>query len=793
MKGSCWNKAGTCALRAIAVLSLVSACHAQTFAVTADPASLTIYPGQQGVPVTITVSKSTYNGPVDITLAGLPSGVAASPLTLAPGSSGTLTLSASLSAGQEGFSPTAPSATTNWTAPVTVVGAAGTAQAAAQFSLTVSISNPSFAPAASAINLPVVNINTNGVAIVSKTTDVAGTITITSADGQTSYLPNSSDSDNTATFHVHGTSTALMPKLPYHVKLNTSLDLLNTMGIECPYVTDTKGNPTCDKSKSYILLANYDDKTFLRDWAASALANAIPIGNGYLNSPANSPTPSGNSVLMPWAPHSLFVELYVNGVYEGNYQLIEEIKVDGHRININELSETDTAPTQVTGGYLLEIDQHEDEAYVFFTPQNLPIGLIDPDFSPAPEVPQQTSYISNYVDTAETALFSSDFTDPTQGWRAYFDEASAIDFYIVNEVMGNVDGGDFYSSVYLYKNENNPLIYMGPIWDFDISSGNVSYATIVNPTVPWMQANASWYQQWFKDPGFRADVVAQWNTLKQNGVFAVWLASIQLEAERLGQSQVNNFGRWPMQGIEVWPNTEAAGSYDGEVHYLINWLTLRIAYLDSLFNSKAQTSTALSVSAGPLYSGSPATLTAEVTGGATPTGMVSFLSSGILLGTSALNGSGAASLTVCNLPAGSNSLQAVYNGDNVNGLSSSVTQAVIVAAPLAGTVTSVAGPFLTGEASLVFFTVSVIGSSGTAVPSGLVTFSVDLGPANAVKLDNTGRARFFANPPTSGAHTIAASYSGDTNYSASSGAPIVFYALRQPCREASGCLVRRPE
>jgi hypothetical protein len=35
--------------------------------------------------------------------------------------------------------------------------------------------------------------------------------------------------------------------------------------------------------------------------------------------------------------------------------------------------------------------------------------------------------------------------------------------------------------------------------------------------------------------------------------------------------------RWPMQGIEVWANAEAAGSYDGEVKYFTNWLNLRIA------------------------------------------------------------------------------------------------------------------------------------------------------------------------------------------------------------------------
>jgi hypothetical protein len=783
----CW-KAGARALYPVGVFFLISAslipgCYGQTFTLAVQPSSLTIYPGQQNIPITIIASSSANTGPISVTLTGLPSGITISPLTLTAGSAGTLTLNASLSAGQEGFPPTVLiGAPTSWTAAVTVVGAAGSFQVISQLSLTVSISNPSFAPAASAINLPMVNINTNGVPIVSKTTDVPGTITITSADGQSLYLPNADDTDNTATFHVHGNSTTYMPKLPYHVSLTTGVDLLSTMGLLCPYVTDTKGKYTCDKSKSYILLANYDDKTLLRDWSASALANAIPIGQGYLNSTADSPTPSGTSALMPWAAHSLFVELYLNGVYEGNYQLIEEVKVDTHRINIDELAETDTAPNQVTGGYLLEIDEHEDEAFVFFTPQNLPIGLIDPDFSPDPEVPEQTSYISNYIDIAETALFSSNFTDPAQGWRAYFDEASAINFYIVNDVMGNVDGGDFLSSNYLYKNDNNPLIYMGPIWDFDISSGNVNYAPVVNPTVPWMQTQAIWYQQWFTDPGFKADVVTQWNTLKKNGVFTAWLASIRQEAETLEQSQVNNFGRWPMQGIEVWPNAEAAGSYDGEVQYLISWLSLRIAYLDSLFNNKAATHTALSVAAGPLYSGSPVTLTAQVTYGANPTGIVSFLSSGVLLGTGSLNSGGAASLTVSNLPPGADNVQAVYNGDDNNALSLSGIQPATVGAPLAASVTSIAGPSSTsGQGpSTGSFAASVIGNSGTAVPTGTVTFIVDLGPGTAVTLDATGHATYSARRFPPGTHTITASYSGDSNYSANSSSPIVFQTSSLP-------------
>jgi hypothetical protein len=745
------------------VVSCGSGINVPTIGVT--PLTLTIHPGDQQVPLTITLGKSSYSGPVNLTLAGLPSGITFSPLTLTQGQTGTLYVSASVSADIESFHTDGPGDPNVDSRTVALLGAAGSTVQTTPITFIVSLSNPSFAPTASEINLPLVTINTNGTPIADTVTDVPGTITITSPDGQTSYLPNSSDTDNTATFHIHGHTTAEMPKKPYHVKLNTSLDLLHTMGLSCPYVTSS-GKATCDKSKSYILLANYDDKTLLRDWAASALANAIPIGNGYLDSPANSPSPSGTSALMPWAPHSLFVELYLNGQYEGNYQLIEEIKVDSHRVNITELTESDTSPSQVTGGYLLEIDAHQDESYVFQTAHGVYMGLVDPDFSPDPEIPAQTNYITDYVNTAETALFSSNYTDPNLGWRAYFDEASAVNFYIVNDVMGNNDGGAFYSSDYLYKDQNNPLLYMGPIWDFDVSSGNVNYNPIVNPTVPWMQTQAVWYTQWFTDPGFKADLTTQWNTLKNNGVFDQWIASINKEAVTLQQSQINNFGRWPMMGVKVWPNPQAAGSYAGELAYLTGWLTLRIAYLDSLFNGKAQTATALAVPGGTVRAGSPATLMAQVTGATIPSGTVSFLSSGVLLGTGSLNGVGVATLTTSSLPAGSVSLQAVYNGNNTQGLSASTAATLTVLPQLINTVTSLEAPEQVSGSSA-RFTVSVIGYSGSPVPTGTIEFM-----ANGTSLGSTslsgGIAIFSGNNLPKGDVSVVAVYSGDSTYQGSS-------------------------
>jgi hypothetical protein len=738
--------------------------HPAVVAISATP-SITIHPGDQNVPVGVSLGVASVQGPYDVTIAGLPPGITVNSVSLSPGQSGVLTLSATTSADIDGFASLGAAGDTK---SVSIVATAGSVQATVPLALTISLSNPTFSPAPSQINLPIVSIDTAGVPIADKVTNVPGTITITSADGQTAYLPSSTNTDNTATFHLHGNSTVAMPKKPYHFKLTTSLDLLATMGLACPY--GSKGKNTCDKSKTYDLLANYDDKTFLRDWAASALANAIPIGAPYLNSPANSPSPG--KTLMPWAPHSLFVELYLNGQYQGNYQLIEEIKVDSHRVNIAELSQTDTAPADITGGYLMEIDNHyKDEDVLFTTPQNMTIAVDDPDFSPDPQVPSQVNYITNYMTSAEDSLYANNFTDPTLGWRAYFDEASAINFYIVNDVMGNSDGGQLASSDYLYKDANNPLIYMGPVWDFDISSGNGNYTAITNPTVPWMQTHGVWYARWFQDPGFKADVIAQWNALKSNGIFDQWIASIQQQAATLQQSQQNNFGRWPMRDVMVWPNPQASGSYQGEVSYLINWINLRIAYLDSQFNGKSPTTTSLDTPSAALRTGSPATLTAHVLP-AGVNGTVSYLASGVVVGTAALDGTGTANLTTSNLPSGNISLQAVFNGNSTAGLSASNPTNVSVLGQLTNTSTSISRSISSTDAHP-SFVVSVQGSFGDKFqPSGTIQFTangVNIGSAN---LSAAHAVTFTPSHLPPGAVSIQASYNGDINHRGSASGAI---------------------
>jgi hypothetical protein len=509
--------------------------NASQLSLSPSVSSVTMAPGSA---TRIAISATgNMSGIVSVAVSGLPPGVTASPspLNVVVGTSAALTFKAAPNAAFSSFPATDPSNPDSMTATITLSGVNQAVNTTTSFPLTISLENPSFVP--STMNLPVIQMTTQGGApILDKTDYVPGALTITPGTSD----PTDSPYNGTMQVHLHGHSTLLMPKKPYKVKLNSKASLL--------------GMPS---NKNWILLANYDDKALTRNYVALELSKRLG---------------------MPWTPRSVFVELFLNGQYEGNYELTEEVEIDKNRVNITEMDDTDNSGKALTGGYLLEIDGYQDEDFVFTTSIGVPFGLQDPD----PATPEQSSYIQSYVQQSEDALYSSTFNDPTTGWPAYFDQDTLVNWYLVNEIMGNNDAA-FFSSDYVYKDKNNPLLYMGPVWDFDISSGNVNYNAIVNPDIWWVGTNASWYSRLFQDPNFTNAVIARWKQVKASQLDTL-PAFIDQTAAYLDQSQQNNFQRWPILSETVWPNSEVAGSYQGEVDFLKSWLTQRVAWMDSQFS-----------------------------------------------------------------------------------------------------------------------------------------------------------------------------------------------------------------
>ncbi|MEJ0086492.1 MAG: CotH kinase family protein [Pseudomonadota bacterium] len=383
------------------------------------------------------------------------------------------------------------------------------------------------------VALPVLRITTdNGAPIVSKDVYITGQMNLASTvAGEAAVIGG-------LQIRGRGNSTWDMPKKPYRLKLTDKQSLL--------------GLPS---SRDWVLLANYSDKTLLRNALALDL---------------------GTKLGLPWSPRSAYVEVYLNGRYDGVYQLMENIKVAKDRVNIDELALADVGADKITGGYLLEVDFRQDGHTMFSAVDHLPIVFQSPE-EPAPA---QETYIKGYVDEFETVLHSSGFADPATGYAAYIDVDSFVRWYLVNEVFRNVDA-NMWTSCWMFKPRGGKL-HMGPLWDFDLGAGNVNYEDAFK-TDGWRVRTGPWFSRLFEDPAFAARVKLLWNEIK-NDELAAMLQSIPVNAAKLQQPQLNNFQRWPILEMYVWPNYMIPGSYAGEIAYLDTWLEARIAWLDRQFN-----------------------------------------------------------------------------------------------------------------------------------------------------------------------------------------------------------------
>jgi hypothetical protein len=332
-----------------------------------------------------------------------------------------------------------------------------------------------------------------------------------------------------------------MPKKPYTLKLTTKAPLL--------------GMPT---HKRWNLLANYSDKTLLRTEVAFNIGNILQDG-------------------LKWTPRSRHVQLYLNNEYQGVYQLVEAIKIDENRVDIKDISKKN--PQR---GYILEIDVRKGEAFNFTTTRGVVFNCSDPDEDLDEIITGGTQTLLEKIQTdvqhVEDVLYSAGFTDPDEGYQKYLDVDSFIDWYLVNEITKNNDA-IFWSSVYMYY--NGEKYCMGPVWDFDISLGNIDYNGNDNPQGFWIKASA-WINRLFEDPEFVAQVKTRWN--EKSAEFFALQQYIDERAVYINSAQAQNFRRWDILGIYVWPNAMVPGSYQGEISYLKSWLADRLAWLDTAIN-----------------------------------------------------------------------------------------------------------------------------------------------------------------------------------------------------------------
>ena len=374
-----------------------------------------------------------------------------------------------------------------------------------------------------------------------------------------------------------GNSTWGLPKKPFRMKFT---EKFSPIGLNHA------------KEKSWVILAQDMDKSLLRTHLAFEYSRVLfnPSENYH------------HEKAVLFTPCSKFINVYLTGQYYdsstgrtktmdgeylGVYQMSDQVQRADGRIAVDKLKASDGAdPEKITGGYVLEADLHEGNHY---TSRGIKFTYKYPEDDDYDQA--QYNYISNYLNEAEAALYGSNYKDPENGWRKYFDEKTLADFIIIKEFVGDLDG---YTSTYIYKRRGCEKIFFGPIWDCDKGWNNdkrvphYEYQPLQSLMIYagfWMPpyVNNDWFQRLWTDETFRAFVAKRWAAKKEE-LKAVTDRVLTEVPENMAKAIEANFDVWPFYYQYSGEANMPAKDYPSEIQRIRTLSADREALLDKLFN-----------------------------------------------------------------------------------------------------------------------------------------------------------------------------------------------------------------
>ena len=337
-------------------------------------------------------------------------------------------------------------------------------------------------------------------------------------------------------------------KKSYQMKLETASDLLQNG----------------ENVKTWVLLANYFDATLMHDKLFKDMAAALG---------------------MPYTASCDWVNLYYDGEYRGVYLLSEKNAVKDTGISITDLEAAYkdqnpeygtnmttatgtnayggsytyttglTDPTDITGGYLLELNHDApDEVNGFVTKKGKGVNVKSPEWCGDAAM----EYISEYYQAFENAVYAMDengnytgINDDGKHYYEYVDRDSLVKIFLLQELALSPDG--FISSLYFYKDANG-IMYAGPIWDQDMTLGT-GWTKYISPDTTDYHYMADALIQ---IPDFREAVIAYYNETfaPQANALIAENGTIYGYADRLTDSAEMNFVLWPYIRVGDPNNTE---------------------------------------------------------------------------------------------------------------------------------------------------------------------------------------------------------------------------------------------
>lgn len=316
------------------------------------------------------------------------------------------------------------------------------------------------------------------------------------------------------TIRGRGNESWWHPKKPYAIKFNEKQAIL--------------GMP---KAKKWVMLANYRDRTLIRNAVAFELARKTSLA---------------------WTPSGKFVDVFLNGKFIGNYYICEKIEVNKNRLDLDDNS------------FLLEFDTYYDEENKFRTEYN--------DFPVNIKYPKQLDsthfyFIKDYIDLAERAL---QLNAADSSYLDFVNQESFADYFIIYALSTN-DELLHPKSTFIHKGPNGKLS-AGPVWDFDYATFDINKIGLTN-------RNTKLFSQFLRKKSFKEIFRKKW--MQNKSSFLTIESFIDSLSNYTKKSNELNIKIWPIK-IDSHKVGDEDKSFDKAIDMLKKTVLFKITEMDNL-------------------------------------------------------------------------------------------------------------------------------------------------------------------------------------------------------------------
>lgn len=347
-----------------------------------------------------------------------------------------------------------------------------------------------------------------------------------------STLSREGDNNSAATVYIRGRgNSAAYLKRPYSLKLEKKMNLLS-MG----------------DSKKWALIPNTQDPSLMKSIVCFALAE----GAGLAYTPQVQP-----------------VDVFRNGIYHGTYLLSAKIEVSKNRIGIGE-------DDYLANLYYPSTTQRMDftSKYISYSPDedSLYAELVYPEDSPDEVAKAQVIWqeILNKIEDEHSDAYLEDI-----------DLESFVKYYWIQEFSMNSDCWG--RSAYSYYNTGEEKLYLGPIWDMDLTFGNP-----VDERTGWQVRNKAWYATLFQHESFRE---ASEDVYYNGGIRDLFFRtgdSLDKLYEVMEASGRMDFVRWNDEQDRALYVPYHADSYEGYAAMFMKYYQERLEWIDGQMSTETK-------------------------------------------------------------------------------------------------------------------------------------------------------------------------------------------------------------